>query len=129
MAKKYYSYEETHRTVKGVKQKRCTRCTKWKGENQYCTSRRSNDGLQWLCKECESKYARKRYEQKKKGAINKLRNEDSHRLVDGVWKKLCSKCRRWKKESGFYKDNSTRDGLMGRCKKCSYKAVGISRKK
>ena len=128
MTKKHYSYEHTHRTVKGVKQKRCSQCKKWKDESQFCRSRRSKDGLQWRCKECESEYYRKRYEQSKKAGRRKLRNEDSHRLVNGVWKKLCSKCKRWKNESDFYKDNSKSDGLTRRCKKCSYKPAKKSRK-
>ena len=128
MAKKRYSYDETHRTVKGVKQKRCTICKKWKDESEFCKNRGSRDGLQWQCKKCKSEYARKRYEQSRKGARRNLRYEDSHRVVNGVKQKLCSKCRRWKSESEFYKDRSAKDGLMYRCKKCSYKP-SKSRKK
>ena len=125
--KEVLKYEESHRTFRGVKEKLCCRCRKWKGENKYCRSRRSKDGLQWQCKECESKYCRKRYEQIKKSGRTIIRNEDSHRLVNGVWKKLCNKCRRWKKESDFYRDNSKRDGLTRGCKKCSYEATNKSR--
>ena len=122
-------YEESHRTFRGVKQKLCSLCKEWIDESHFHRDRRSRDGLDPRCKECKSKYVRKRYERIGKPGRKTLRYEDRHRVVKGVKKKLCTKCRRWKKESGFYKDNSTRDGLMGRCKKCSYKATSKSRKK
>ena len=129
MTKRYYKCEESHRTVKGVKQKLCCRCKKWKDESQFCTSRRSNDGLQWWCKECDSKYARKRYERIKKSARKYLRYEDRHRVVNGVKEKLCTKCRKWKSESEFNKDRSEKDGLDNRCRKCSYKPAKKSGKR
>ncbi len=118
--KEVLKYEQSHRTVRGVKQKLCCRCKKWKGENQYYISRRSNDGLQWQCKECESKYTRKRYEQIAKTGRRNLRYEDRHRVVKGVKQKFCRKCKRWKNEGLFYNSRSTKDGLDDRCKKCSY---------
>jgi hypothetical protein len=127
--KKVLTYEESHRTVRGVKQKLCGDCKVWKKESLFHTNRRSKDELHWRCKVCECKYCRKRYEQIKKAGRKKIRNEDSHRVVNGVWKKLCSKCGRWKMESDFYNARSRKDGLTGYCKKCLYKPTGKSRKK
>ena len=59
-------YEQCHRVVKGTKEKLCSKCRRWKGESQFCRNRRLKYGLQWRCKECESKYARKRYERIRK---------------------------------------------------------------
>ena len=59
---KRFRYEECHRVVNGTKEKLCAKCRKWKGESQFFKSRSSKDGLQWPCKECESKYVRKHYE-------------------------------------------------------------------
>ncbi len=129
MTKKYYKYEETHRTVRDVKQKLCGRCKQWKDESQFCTSRKSKDGLQWGCRNCDSKYAHKYYERIRKAGRKNLRYEDRHRTVNGVKQKYCRKCKRWKNETEFYKDRSQKDGLMGRCKKCSYKQVKKSRKR
>ncbi len=50
--KKYYSYEECHRVVKGVKEKRCRRCGKWKAESEFYKSLRSKDRLELYCKKC-----------------------------------------------------------------------------
>ena len=122
-------YEESHRTVRGVKQKLCSRCKLWKKESLFHRNRRLKDGLQWWCKECESKYVRKRYERIRKGARKCLRYEDRHRVVNGVKQKLCSKCSRWENETGFYKDSLRKDGLEYQCKKCSYIPTGRSRKK
>ena len=121
--KKVLRYEESHRTVRGVKQKLCCSCKKWKGENQYCRSRRSNDGLQWRCKVCECKYVRKRYEQIRKAGRRNLRYEDRHRVLNGIRQKLCTKCNRWKNESAFNKNNMRKDGLGWRCRKCLCKAA------
>jgi len=126
---KRFRYEECHRVVKGTKEKLCSKCRKWKGESQFFKSRSSKDGLQWPCKECESKYVRKHYEEIRKSGRKNLRYEDRHRIVNGVREKLCSKCRRWKKESDFYKSRSSKDGLRGRCRKCLCKAAGKSRRK
>ena len=115
--------------VNGTKEKLCGKCRKWKSESQFGKNRSSKDGIQWQGRECESKYAHKHYEEIRKSWRRNLRYEDRHRVVKGAKEKFCRKCRRWKRESDFYKDNSEKDGLTVRCKKCSYKAAGISRKK
>jgi hypothetical protein len=53
--KRYYRFEENHRVVKGVKQKRCYRCRRWKPETLYYKRHRSKDGLYVWCKECANK--------------------------------------------------------------------------
>jgi len=63
------------------------------------------------------------------GLKKRLGYEDRHRVVNGVKQKYCRKCKRWKNETEFYKDRSRKDGLMGRCKKCSYKPAKKSRKR
>ncbi len=124
--KKVLRYEETHRTVRGVKQKLCSCCKLWKKESLFHRHRRLKDGLQWRCKECESEYARERWEQIRGSGRRNLRYEDRHRVVDGVKQKLCRKCNRWKNESVFYKNRSEKDGLHDQCKKCSCRAAGKS---
>jgi len=57
--KKYCRYEECHRVVDGVKQKRCKRCKRWKTENQYYKHSRGNDRLATWCKECANKATNK----------------------------------------------------------------------
>jgi len=126
---KRLKYEECHRVVNGAKEKLCGKCKTWNGESQFGRSHSIIDGLQWQCKECQSKYARKRYEQIRKGRRRNLRHEDRHRIVKGVKQKFCRKCERWKNETGFGKNRSTRDALNDRCKKCLCEAAGISRKK
>jgi len=127
--KQFLIYEESHRTFRGVKQKLCGDCKQWKKESLFHTNRRSKDGLHWRCKVCECKYARERYEWIRKAGRKNLRYEDRHRAVNGVKQKLCSKCRRWKSESEFNKNNMGKDGLQWRCKKCSYKPAKKSRKR
>ena len=62
--KKYYSYEDAHRVVDAVKQKRCRRCRKWKPESMYYKRRRSKDGLYVWCKECANKATNKSRKQR-----------------------------------------------------------------
>ena len=127
--KELLRYEESHRTVRGVKQKLCCGCKQWKKGSLFHKNRRSKDGLQWRCKECECKHARKRYDRIRRAGRKNLRYEDRHRIVNGIREKLCRKCSEWKAESEFYKNKSSRDGLGSRCKKCSCKATSKSRKK
>jgi hypothetical protein len=61
--RKRLRYEECHRVVNGTKQKPCRCCKQWKKESLFFRNRSSIDGLQWHCKECQSK----RFERKKKG--------------------------------------------------------------
>ncbi len=53
--KQYYRYEECHRVVDGVKQKRCRRYKSWKTESEFYKRRKHNDGLAVWCKECSNK--------------------------------------------------------------------------
>jgi hypothetical protein len=129
MTKRYYKYEEKHRTVKGVKQKRCSKCNKWKGENQYYEYPITKDGLGSWCKDCELEYHRERYRKMGKGLKTYRRYEEYHRVVGGVKQKKCRKCKRWKTESEFYKAKIYKDGLKSQCKKCSYKPAEKSRKR
>jgi hypothetical protein len=121
--RKRFRYDERHRVVKGTKEKLCSKCRIWKVESQFRKDRRSKDGLHWRCKECEYEYARKRHQRIRKSGRRNLRYEECHRIVDGVREKLCVKCRKWKRESGFYKSRARKDGLTARCQKCSYEAT------
>ena len=119
MTKKYYKYGETHRKVKGRKQKYCTKCKKWREESQYNKHSSTKDGLKSWCKNCVLKYQRERYRKKGKDLKTYRRYEEFHRVVDGAKQKRCWKCKRWKAESEFYKDRSRKDGLQFMCKTCS----------
>jgi len=121
----YLRFEQRHRIVKGVKQKLCCKCKQWKDESHFYRQRGLKDGLGLECKKCNSK----RYERNRKAGRRNLRYEDRHRIVNGIRQKFCRKCKRWKSESEFYKDRSQRDSLTERCRKCTYKATGRSRKK
>jgi len=57
--KKYYGYEQCHRVVDGVKQKRCRKCEKWKAESEFYKYHRHKDGLANRCKECSDKATNK----------------------------------------------------------------------
>ena len=123
MAKKYYNYEETHRTVKGVKQKRCTKCKRWKDESksEFCKDRARKDGLKNRCKACDKAYERKHYRKNSKRIKEYLRYEGRHRVVRGFKEKLCSRCKQWKYYSDFYKNCRSKDGLSLGCKECGSK--------
>jgi len=121
----YLRYQERHRVIRGFKEKLCSRCKQWKYYSDFYKDNRAKDRLMSWCKECE----RKRTEHKRTSDKKYLLYEDCHRIVKGIRQKLCTKCRRWKSENEFYKDKLRKDGLMGRCKKCSYKTAKKSGKK
>jgi hypothetical protein len=52
------------------------------------------------------------------GLKKRFRYDECHRVVNGVREKLCRKCRKWNGESQFSKNRSSKDGLVGWCKKC-----------
>ncbi len=62
--RKQRRYEESHRIVNGVKEKRCRRCKKWKAESEFYKSRKSKDGLGVYCKKCTIEAKDKSYEQR-----------------------------------------------------------------
>ena len=55
------------------------------------------------------------------GLGKSLRYDERHRVVKGSKEKLCLKCRKWKAESQFYKDRSSKDGLQWACNECQSK--------
>jgi hypothetical protein len=118
--REYLRFEERHRIVKGVREKLCGRCKQWKDERDFYRDRGAKDGLATWCRDCQISRARKRLGQGRRAVRRNLRYEERHRVVSGATEKLCTKCRKWKKESEYYKDRSNRDSLMGRCQKCSY---------
>jgi len=108
--------------------KRCAKCKKWKEESEFSKNRIRKDGLRVWCKDCDSEYNRKRYEENR-GPLKYLRYEERHRVVDDVNEKRCNRCRKWKAESMFYKNQTHKDGLSEWCKECANKATNKARKK
>ena len=128
-ARKYLRFEDRHRVVKGIKEKFCRKCSKWKKESEYYTHRSNKDGLSVRCKKCSYEATGKPYKPKIKSVRRNLRYEDRHRVINGVNQKYCRRCKKWKNEYKFYRDKSKKDGLKDRCQKCSYKPVKKSRKR
>ena len=129
MIKKRYTYEETHRTVKGVRQKLCNKCLKWKAQVDFYKNSIRRDGLSSRCKDCDNAKSRKRYRKKRKSRKKYYRYEECHRVVKGVKQKRCRKCRIWKTYSEFYNNILFKDGIQYVCKQCSDKATNKSRRK
>ncbi len=127
--KKRFVYEESHRTIDGVKQKRCSKCKKWKDESKFGKDRYGKDGLGYDCKDCVRAYMRERCKKEGKGLKTYYRYEECHRVVDGVKQKRCRRCKSWKTESEFYKNRSCKDDLTVWCKECANKATNKSHKK
>ncbi len=117
--RRYLRYEESHRTNDGMKQKRCSKCKKWKDESKFGKFRYSKDGLNYACKDCRRTYAREHNTKEGKGLKKKYYiYEECHRVEDGVKQKRCCRCKRWKAESDFYKEPRYKDGLRYHCKEC-----------
>ncbi|MCP4258685.1 MAG: hypothetical protein GY774_14470 [Planctomycetes bacterium] len=57
--RKYLRYEERHQVVKGIRQKKCRGCMKWKTESEFYKRKRHKDGLAGWCKECSNKATNK----------------------------------------------------------------------
>ena len=136
MTKKNLKYNNTYRTVKGIKQKLCIMCEEWKPESEYHKNRSKMDGLGSQCKECTRVYFQSRYRKSKKCVKDRLRYENLHRTSCGVKEKLCSRCKQWKAESHFHKHRGSKDGLQSACKECAseynrkrYEQINVSPRK
>ncbi len=57
--KKYRRYEEYHRAIGGIKQKRCIKCKRWKPLDEFYKNCKSKDGLYCSCKKCVDEFERK----------------------------------------------------------------------
>ncbi len=109
--------------------KQCCRCKEWKDKREFHKDKNHRDGLNKQCRECVCESVRKRYAKGKGILMRYLRYEETHKVVDGVRKKLCKKCNEWKDESSFYKYIKKKDGLSLNCKECSNKATNKSRRR
>ena len=91
--------------------KQCTKCNKLKSKSEFSKNSNNKDGLKYWCKKCDREYKR-RYYRKNRGPVKRyFRYEETHRTVDGVKQKRCTKCKKWKDESKFGKDRYGKDGL------------------
>ena len=127
--KRYFKYENSHRTIDGVKQKRCTKCKKWKNEGEFGKKSNNRDGLSTWCTKCRRQHARKKYKKDSKPVRRYYSYEESHRVVNDVKEKRCRRCGKWKTESEFYRRRRNKDGLAEYCKICTNKATNRSRKR
>ncbi len=98
--------------------KLCSKCKERKDESEFRKNRSRKDGLSVWCKKCFRNYDRKRHLGNSKHLRRYLRYEKSHRTIDGVKLKCCTKCKKWKDESKFGKKRCSKDRLSFACKKC-----------
>jgi len=107
--------------------KQCRKCKKWKDKSEFHNEKRRKDGLHLHCKDCVCEYARKHYRKIVGPSRRTRRYEDRRRVVDGVRKKRCCTCDKWKDESHYYKHVRHIDGFTDRCKECTNKATNKCR--
>jgi hypothetical protein len=109
--------------------KKCSKCGKVKDESKFYKKARNKDGLSYWCRDCESEYARKRYNKDGKRIRRYMRYEERHRVVSGVREKRCSLCKKWKPERQYYKRSRHKDGLAVWCKECANVATNACRRR
>jgi hypothetical protein len=73
-SRKYLSYEQRHRVVGGVKQKRCGKCRKWKAESEFYKKSAYKDGLTVWCKSCSDKAREQRLVVREKASFRQIVN-------------------------------------------------------
>jgi hypothetical protein len=131
MTGKCFGYEHTHRKVNGRKQKYCIKCHEWRVEREFDKDPSSRDGLDVRCNDCAKLHAQDlhRIATRKRKVTAYISFKGRHRTVNGVKQKLCTTCGEWKELTEYYKNSASRDGLMGRCRKCAYKYSPTSMRK
>lgn len=50
--------QDRHRVVKGLREKRCRTCKRWKPEDRFARDHRNRDGLDGRCKQCKAQAER-----------------------------------------------------------------------
>ncbi|HUS71941.1 MAG TPA: hypothetical protein VMY06_02660, partial [Sedimentisphaerales bacterium] len=77
--KKRFRYEESHRVVSGVKQKRCSRCRKWKVESEFHKYSSRKDGLHVWCRECSNEAVRKSHKRRLAAVEQRLESQGGNK--------------------------------------------------
>jgi hypothetical protein len=57
-------YEDRHRVVKGIRQKLCSKCNRWKNETAFYKDGLARDGLNGWCRKCVCEAARASYKRR-----------------------------------------------------------------
>lgn len=91
--------------------KLCSKCLQEKPKTEFYKRDRTEDGLQYHCKECV-KNNRKRLYYEEKGTIPRLKPK----AEEGF--KCCNRCLEIKPLEQFYSRKSTKDGKQGSCIEC-----------
>lgn len=107
--------EKNKKLIKVPHKKKCSTCMTIKPATEFYRDWTTQDGLQHFCKECCSERRKKRYEKRK----------ESPPKIPLL--KRCGTCKRIKDERDFYRDLSSPDGLLNRCRDCFGRA-GVLKK-
>jgi hypothetical protein len=94
--------------------KTCPRCKADLPLSAFHVSKRSADGLQSACAECQNEYRRIRQAEKRAAIRAALPGVPAR---EG--QKRCPRCDEWKRHEEFSRNRSTPDGLQSYCKACS----------
>jgi hypothetical protein len=96
--------------------KTCTKCEISQSLDNFCKSKRTKDGLNTICKTCDST------RRKELRVINKDTEKPKREIIP-VETKICSKCKITKDIKFFGKDKSQQCGYGSQCKECKSKTA------
>lgn len=103
--------------------KQCPKCKKQKSKSEFGRNRSRPDGLSFWCQKCSREYGKQYYKKDKKHIRQYRRYEEARKVADGILKKRCPKCKKWKDKSEFNSNYQRLDGLTDYCKICDRKRV------
>ena len=98
--------------------KECSKCSVWKLRSEFYPKKTTKDGLNYICKNCNSIENKDRYIKK-----------DIHDPVVNSSIKRCFDCKSYKRISEFGKDKTKTDGLNIYCKACQNSRQLINKSK
>ncbi|WP_110954770.1 helix-turn-helix domain-containing protein [Anaerosinus massiliensis] len=109
-----------------IKTKKCTGCGKELPISEFHKCKATKDGLQYHCKHCvriTTREYRHSHPEKTRQFNETAYLRRNHMIVEDLAllprkEKECTQCKRVLPLGEFYKNRSTRDGLLTKCKKC-----------
>jgi hypothetical protein len=104
----------------------CSKCKIEKEDNQYATYFHSSFNKTFTRKICKLCFNLQKSEYRKKKKMEKIQIPTQQEIIQPevlkleIEGKVCKQCNEFKPYSGFYKNNSAKDKLTSKCRKCVY---------
>ena len=110
-----------HKIESGIELKYCSSCKSWLPLSCFFTDNTKRDHLGTPCKSCYYIKSKERREKKKLGLFNDVSLSYTHKIIDGIEKKYCTRCANYLDVVCFTPSRNRKDFLRIWCRSCKSK--------